>query len=204
MMSIGTWEVLRMSAPRRRTSVNVVRDASARSVARWMTGPSAIGSEKGTPTSMMSAPACSRASIRSAVVLRSGSPAVMKGTKALRLLPRSSWNLFSILVMELRCRDPGGVGSTRQGLPRQPHRLIHIFIPAPGQVHHRDLVFSHLQLLRLGHRVRALQRWNNTFKSAEFTESTQRFFIVNRRVFYSPGIVQRCVFRSDRRVIQAC
>ena len=32
--------------------------ASARSDARWITGPSAIGSENGTPSSMMSAPAC--------------------------------------------------------------------------------------------------------------------------------------------------
>ena len=40
------------STPRR-----VAPDASARSVARWITGPSASGSENGTPISRTSAPA---------------------------------------------------------------------------------------------------------------------------------------------------
>ena len=48
--------------------------ASARSEAFWITGPSAIGSEKGTPSSMMSAPASAMASITSTVASGSGSP----------------------------------------------------------------------------------------------------------------------------------
>jgi hypothetical protein len=40
--------------------------ASARSPAFWITGPSAIGSENGTPSSMMSAPASTMPCIRRA------------------------------------------------------------------------------------------------------------------------------------------
>jgi hypothetical protein len=51
--------------------------ASARSEAFWITGPSAIGSEKGTPSSITSAPAAAIASITSTVASGNGSPAQM-------------------------------------------------------------------------------------------------------------------------------
>src|SRR6185437_7021468 len=47
-----------------------------------MTGPSAIGSENGSPSSITSAPACSSAWISSTVRSSSGYPAVMYGTSA--------------------------------------------------------------------------------------------------------------------------
>ena len=50
---------------------------SARSPARWITGPSAIGSENGTPSSMMSAPASTSPCISGTVSAGCGSPAVM-------------------------------------------------------------------------------------------------------------------------------
>jgi hypothetical protein len=50
--------------------------ASARSLAFWMTGPSAIGSEKGTPSSMMSAPPSASACMICGVESANGSPAV--------------------------------------------------------------------------------------------------------------------------------
>ena len=56
--------------------------ASARSAARCRTGPSAIGSENGTPISMRSAPARSSASRSGTVTPGSGSPTMRKGTKA--------------------------------------------------------------------------------------------------------------------------
>ena len=49
-----------------------------------MVGPSAIGSENGTPSSMMSAPASTSACISGTVSAGSGSPAVMNGISALR------------------------------------------------------------------------------------------------------------------------
>ena len=48
----------------------------------WMVGPSARGSEYGTPSSMTSAPASSRILSALAVAPRLGSPAQMKGTNA--------------------------------------------------------------------------------------------------------------------------
>ena len=55
----------------------------ARSEALWMVGPSAIGSEKGTPSSMMSAPARTSACSSGTVSAGSGSPAVMNGDQRL-------------------------------------------------------------------------------------------------------------------------
>src|SRR5437588_6790385 len=49
-----------------------------------MTGPSAIGSENGKPTSIRSAPAAGSWGSRFVVVAMSGSPAVTNGRKALR------------------------------------------------------------------------------------------------------------------------
>jgi hypothetical protein len=49
----------------------------ARSVARWITGPSAIGSENGTPSSITSAPARASACISGTVRSGAGSPAAM-------------------------------------------------------------------------------------------------------------------------------
>ncbi len=48
--------------------------ASARSDAFWMTGPSAIGSENGTPSSITSAPPSASASRMSTVASANGSP----------------------------------------------------------------------------------------------------------------------------------
>jgi hypothetical protein len=50
--------------------------SSARSLARWITGPSAIGSENGTPSSITSAPAATMPCISSTVTSAYGSPAV--------------------------------------------------------------------------------------------------------------------------------
>src|ERR1041384_6646030 len=47
-----------------------------------MTGPSAMGSENGRPSSMTSAPASCRPWIKSIVADASGCPAVMYGTRA--------------------------------------------------------------------------------------------------------------------------
>ncbi len=64
--------------------------AIARSVARWITGPSAIGSENGTPSSMTSAPPRASARIRSTVTSADGSPAAMYGMSAGASLGRAA------------------------------------------------------------------------------------------------------------------
>src|SRR6185437_9831016 len=66
-----------------------------------MTGPSAIGSENGSPSSITSAPACSSAWISSTVRSSSGYPAVMYGTSARLPAARSSANRWAIASDEI-------------------------------------------------------------------------------------------------------
>ena len=74
----------------------VVPALRARRFAPCMTGPSAVGSEKGIPSSIKSAPAAAIAFTTFAVVSKSGSPQVINGIKA---LPFSK--AFEILLMDI-------------------------------------------------------------------------------------------------------
>ena len=80
-MTIGAETVGRTRSTSASAARRLPPAASARSVARWMTGPSASGSENGTPTSSTSAPARSSAFRISADRGRSGSPAVVNVTR---------------------------------------------------------------------------------------------------------------------------
>ena len=73
--------------------------ASARSPAFWITGPSAEGSEKGTPSSMMSAPAFAMACISEGVLSAKGKPAVTNGIRALRPVALSWARVVSMRLM---------------------------------------------------------------------------------------------------------
>ncbi len=75
--SSGTWEFRRISAAIPSTFLRLVPARSARSDARWITGPSAIGSENGTPNSTRSTPPRSSAATSPGVLSSDGSPAVM-------------------------------------------------------------------------------------------------------------------------------
>src|SRR5687767_7599855 len=83
-----------MRSPARETSSSVrssvIPAASAACELAWITGPSAIGSENGTPTSTRSAPASSMARSVASDRSRSGWPAVRYGTSARRPLARSA------------------------------------------------------------------------------------------------------------------
>src|SRR5207247_37722 len=72
---------------------------SARSLARWMIGPSARGSENGTPSSSTSTPAFSISRATSIVRSSDGSPAVTNPTKPLRPSSRRRRNRSPILVI---------------------------------------------------------------------------------------------------------
>src|SRR5438270_4307808 len=66
-----------------------------------MTGPSAIGSENGNPSSMTSAPASVIAASNSTVRSASGCPAVMYGMSARRPAAFSAANRFAIASDEI-------------------------------------------------------------------------------------------------------
>src|SRR5688500_11194541 len=92
----------------------------------WITGPSAIGSEKGTPTSTTSAPASSRPCSSASERSRSGCPAVTYGTSALRPVARSVSNRWlsrsgevvadadAITIRILRLDDGAGAALARR------------------------------------------------------------------------------------------
>ncbi len=96
---IGTSDTFRISLTVFSTSFNVVPPASARSEASWIAGPSAMGSEKGTPNSIISAPLSSSLRTISSLKSRDGSPAVIYVTKAILPFSLSSSNLLFILFI---------------------------------------------------------------------------------------------------------
>src|SRR4051794_16659002 len=67
-----------------RIPCSVAPSASARVPAAWMTGPSASGSENGTPSSTRSAPASAQARPIASERSRSGNPPIRYGIRAAR------------------------------------------------------------------------------------------------------------------------
>src|SRR2546425_83194 len=80
MMMTGTSSAA--SRTRSSTRATVMPCSSAVWVVRWIVGPSASGSEKGTPTSTKSAPAAATARIASSDLAGVGKPAVRYGMSA--------------------------------------------------------------------------------------------------------------------------
>src|SRR4051794_24663937 len=105
-----------------------------------MTGPSAMGSEKGTPSSMTSAPPATSACMSGTVRLGCGSPAVMNGMSALRRSRRSRSKVDAM-------RDTKGSGDSIEGA-RRPSELdpgffshgVHVLVAATGEVHEEYLI----------------------------------------------------------------
>src|SRR5690606_14958542 len=139
--------------------------ASARSELRWMVGPSAIGSENGTPSSMTSAPASTSACMTGTSASSEGSPAVTKGIKALRLADLSRANLASMRFIDF-LPPLEGEGAKRRALRcSQFHPLargdgVHVLVAAAGQVAQHDRVLRHFagQLDGLGDGMAGLER----------------------------------------------
>ena len=74
--SNGTWLRSRMRRTAPSTPTTVAPAARALAAAAWLATPSAMGSEKGMPSSMMSTPAAAMATTSSTVASSDGSPAV--------------------------------------------------------------------------------------------------------------------------------
>src|SRR2546430_2432694 len=88
-----------------------------------MTGPSAIGSENGNPTSIRFAPPRSSAASNARVVLRSGNPAAMNGIRAICPRSRSCANVCAIReASSLIARDDKGNKTCRANAAL--HRLM--------------------------------------------------------------------------------
>src|SRR5882672_4898369 len=106
--------VLRNSATKDTTWPSPTWCLSARSPERWMTGPSAMGSENGTPSSITSAPALASACMSGTVTPGSGSPAVMYGMSAFLPSRARRSKVAWILDMLARHRElPSAAGAYR-------------------------------------------------------------------------------------------
>ena len=96
MKTIGTFTSCRSSFTNAKILSVVMPPRNALKFAPWITGPSAVGSENGIPSSIRSAPFSTAARTTFAVVSRSGSPQV---TNAINAFPFS--NALFILLMDI-------------------------------------------------------------------------------------------------------
>src|SRR5580704_2109701 len=140
-----------------RTFWTLVPAFSARSAPRWMTGPSAMGSEKGTPSSIRSTPPRSSAATSAGVRSGEGSPAVMYAISALCGAPLDG--------------DPLNTAWIRVGFIEFWKVFaidVRVLIAAAGQVDQEQLPSrSGRPSDRLGHGMRRFKRRDDTFGPGE-------------------------------------
>src|SRR6202142_1785036 len=82
-----------------RTRRGVAPPAMARWAAAWSTGPSAMGSEWGRPSSMASSPRALASESSPGKASREGSPAMMKGRSGFRLMSNPQTRLVGGQVL---------------------------------------------------------------------------------------------------------
>src|SRR5687767_3491172 len=155
-----------------------------------MTGPSASGSENGTPISRTSAPALSRRLMMSADRCRSGSPAVTYVTRPVRPSLRSCVKRSSIRDMRAFLED-----------------LLHavdVLVAAARQVDEQDRVLRKLlrNLLYVRNRMSGFERRQDAFETRQLLEAGERVGVGRVIVFGAPDLLQPRVFRPHRRVIE--
>src|ERR1043166_7217789 len=130
-----------------------------------MTGPSAIGSLNGMPSSISVAPACDKATRSCSVVARSGSPAVMNGMRP--FCPC--------------CFNSAKTSAMRPKLLRLQNFAhgIYVFISTSRKVHDYHLIALHLAryFQRVRHCVCRLERGNDSFESRQKLKRVKRFAV---------------------------
>src|SRR5688572_17558456 len=174
-----------------RTPLRVTPAASARSVARWMTGPSASGSENGTPISSTSAPARSSRVMISAERVRSGSPAVTYVTRPVFPALRSCAKRSSIL----------GTGALLEDLLH----AVDVLVAAAGQVDDEDGVLRELRrdLHHVRDGVRRLEGRQDALEAGQLLEAAHRFIVGRVCILGAAGLLQVRVLGPNGRVIEA-
>src|SRR5580658_4606159 len=181
-----------MAAAISSTVETLVPAFSARSDPRWITGPSAIGSENGTPSSIRSAPPRSSAATSSGVRSGEGSPAVMYVIKAgRRSVVRSLSKSRPILVWLIELLKILAIN-------------VRVFVAAPGEIDDEQLIFTSRSTAHgFGDRMRGFERGNNSFQMRQRSGGFERVLIGGRDVLGAALIAQPRMFRPHQRVIQA-
>src|SRR5918994_2683971 len=152
MRTTGSRSAICAAAPS--TPCNVAPAASARVPAAWITGPSASGSENGTPSSSRSAPASAHAAPIATVASRSGKPPIRYGIRAAR--PGAAANAAAML----------SVPEAKLGKD-----LREILVAASGQADHVERVGAHVASQRPRERVRGLERRDDALELAHALQS---------------------------------
>lgn len=132
------------------------------------------------PNSINVAPARASSTIRSLVVCRFGSPAVMKGMKPFLPSRLSASNVSVIRLRKFYTEDTEEYKSEPNTISRSLFFLgflcvlggyfcshgIDILVAAPRQIHDHDLIVRHLarNLHRMGDSVRGFKGWNDSFQ----------------------------------------
>src|SRR5262245_10347226 len=163
-----------------------------------MTGPSAMGSENGTPSSMTSAPPLTKACISGTASAGSGSPAVMKGTSAFLPCCFSASKVAAMRDMSLKAERGKGGSELQQRVSsfrlhpssldldaRSLRHRVHVLVPAAGQVDEQDAVFAHARRDpgRVRERVRRFQRRDDALEPAQIVKSADGVVVGDRYVF---------------------
>src|SRR3954453_12944643 len=157
----------------------VVPAASALVAASWITGPSASGSENGTPSSSRSAPASMQASPTARGGSRSGNPPIRYGMRA-------------------ACRPCEAKAAAMRSV--KPEHLGQVFVSTARQ---RDQVRARAGGGECpGDRVRGLERRDDALEAAGATERLHCLVVGHRRVGRATGVAQVRVLWPDARVIE--
>src|ERR1700733_6082105 len=167
--------------------------------AAWMIGPSAIGSVKGIPISIRSAPAPGIPRRISIEVAWSGSHASRYGISAPRPACFSS---AKRAAMRLMPRVPG-ITTPSERHPKSLGDGENILVAAPTKIHQDDLFLVHRrrQLLHICQRVRRFQSRNDPLGPGAERERVQSLLIRGRNVFDAADIVQPGMLRPDPRIV---
>src|SRR5579884_2512795 len=188
---MGISEISRIRRAMSSTVRRVVPARRARSDPRWITGPSAIGSENGTPSSIRSAPPRSSAATIRAVYSGEGSPAVMYAIRPARPSPLSRSNNERIRVGGIQLREVLSID-------------ICVFVATAGNINYEDLVFRLGRLPdRFRHCMRGFESRKDALGARQQSGGLKRLRVASIHIFRPPSIMQPRMLRSDQRVVEA-
>src|ERR1700722_10530417 len=169
--SSGISDCLRICAAMSSTVESLVPAFSARSLPRWITGPSAMGSEKGTPSSIRSAPPRSRAATIPGVAAGDGSPPTMYAMRAGRFSARSLSKSVLILVWIIQFFQIFAIN-------------VGVLVAASRKIDDEHLTLCRWRpAQRFGHRVGGFKRGKNSLDARQRTRGIQRLAVGDRAIF---------------------
>src|SRR6516162_3039789 len=163
-----------------------------------MVGPSARGSLKGTPSSMMSAPASARARANLCVASSEGSPAVMYAT-----MPSSPSSRSSAKRLEIRVELARALVMVFAGLKRAFIR-VHVLIAAAGEIEDNEVGWLELRQAfdEAGDGVGGFKRGNDAFGARKELGGIESGLIGNGGVFGAALIGEPGVFGPGGGIVE--